>query len=224
MNNIISFVTLSEGDKRLIFSLVLILIVILVLIAFLGYLIFRIMKWQSRKMDTLIHDVVVNKIITDRKHLVRYGRIKNWALFFKQAWIPLVIIAVGFIVLVIHNSITGNWLYNPFSTVDGFGTLFWTWKATGSFTGGDFDIIRFQIIGLYNTPHVVAEAWVGYVCGPLFIVGGVWYLIAVSCLLSRTFLLYKRSREVFEKSLEGYRQVETPTNNNNNQDNSANNN
>ena len=65
-------VTLSENDKRMIFSILLIVILVLVLIAFLGYLLFRIMKWQSRKMDTLIHDVVVNKIITERKRLVRY--------------------------------------------------------------------------------------------------------------------------------------------------------
>ena len=224
MNNLRTLVTLSEGDKRLIFSLVLILIVIIVLIAFLGYLIFRIMKWQSKKMDTLIHDVVVHKIITDRKHLVRYGRLKNWALFFKQAYIPLIIIIVGLIVIIIHNVLDNNWTYNPFSTYDGFGTLFWTWKPTGEFTGGPYDIIRFQIIGIDNTPHLVAIAWAGYVSGPCFIVGGLWYLIAVSSLMSRTFLLYKRSREVFEKSLAGYRQTETPTNSNNNSEANTNNN
>ena len=202
-------ISLSENDKRMIFSILLIVILVLVLIGFLGYLLFRIMKWQSRKMDTLVHDVVVNKIITDRKHLVRYGRIKNWALFFKQAYIPLIIIIVGAIVLITRNSIYNDWSYNPFSTVDGFGTIFWTWKLSGDFTGQATDLIRFQIIVLDNTPHLVAEAWAGYVACPLFLVGGTWYIIAVSCLLSRTFLLYKRSREVFEKSLDGFRQNET---------------
>ena len=193
----------------MIFSVLLVVILVLVLIAFLGYLLFRIMKWQSHKMDTLVHDVVVHKIITDRKHLIRYGRIKNWALFFKQAWIPLIISICGAIVLIVRNSVYNDWSYNPFSTVDGFGTLFWTWKASGQFTGNSLDIIRFQIIVLDNTPHLVATAWAGYIACPLFIVGGTWYLIAVSCLLSRTFLLYKRSREIFEKSLDGYRQNET---------------
>ena len=203
-----TLVTLSDNDKRLIFSILLIVIVLLVLIGFLGYLLFRIMKWQSKKMDTLIHDVVVNKVITDRKHLVKYGRSKNWALFFKQAYIPLLIIIAGVIVLIIHNIVNDYWNYNPFSTVDGFGTLFWTWKASGEFTGSQYDIIRFQIIVLDNTPHLVKEAWAGYVVGPCFIVGGTWYLISVMSLLARTFLLYKRSREVFEKSLAGYNQSE----------------
>ena len=202
-------VTLSDNDKRMIFSILLIVIILLVLIGFLGYLLFRIMKWQSRKMDTLIHDVVVNKVITDKKHLVKYGRTKNWALFFKQAYIPILLILVGIIVLIIHNSIYNNWNYNPFSTVDGFGTIFWTWKASGEFHGKATDLIRFQIIVLDNTPHLVAKAWAGYIACPLLLAGGTWYLIAVSSLLSRTFLLYKRSKEIFEKSLDGYRQNET---------------
>lgn len=203
-------VTLSENDKRLIFSLLIIVIVVLVFIGFLGYLLVRIMKWQSKKMDTLIHDVVVYGVITDRKHLIRYGRSKNWALFFKQAWIPLIIILLGAIVIIVHNVVYDYWTYNPFSTYDGFGTVFWTWKATGEFTGSPYDIIRFQIIALDNTPHLVQEAWAGYIAGPFFLIGGLWYLIVVSSLLSRTALLYKRSREVFEKSLEGFHQNEAP--------------
>ena len=58
MLNPLIFVTLSDNDKRLIFSILIVVIVVLVLIAFLGYLLFRIMRWQSRKMDTLIHDVI----------------------------------------------------------------------------------------------------------------------------------------------------------------------
>ena len=208
MINFHTLVTLSENDKRMIFSILLIVILLLVLIGVLGYALFRIMKWQSRKMDTLIHDVVVYKVITDKKHLVRYGRSKNWALFFKQAYIPLIIIAIGAIVWVVYGVVYNNWAYNPFSTYDGFGTLFWTWKYSGEFTGGPMDIIRFQIIVIDNTPHLVLEAWAGYVIGPCFIVGGLWYVIAASSLLARSFILQKRSREIFEKSLVGYRQNE----------------
>ena len=39
-------VTLSENDKRLIFTLLIVVIVLLVFIAFLGYALFRLMKWQ----------------------------------------------------------------------------------------------------------------------------------------------------------------------------------
>ena len=205
-----TLVTLSDNDKRLIFSLLLVVIIILAFISFLGYALFRLLKWQGKKTDTLIHDVVVYKVITDKKHLIRYGRKKNWTLFFKQVYIPFIILLVGGIVLFIHNSLTNNWAYNIFSTTDGFGTLFWTWRATGEMTGAQFDLIRFQKIVVDNTPHLVREAWAGYIVGLCILVGGTWYLVISSCLLARTFYLYKRSKEVFEKSLEGYRQSDNP--------------
>lgn len=210
----ISLLSLSDGDKRLIFSLLLILVVLIAFIALLGFVLLRIMKLQSRKIDTLIHDVVVYKVITDKKHLVKYGRAKNWALFLKQAVIPLAIILVGLIILFIRNAVTDDWHYPLFSTEVGFGTLFWTWKSSGSFTGSEYDLIRFQKIVLDNTPHLAAEAWASYIVVPCFFVGGIWYVAISSCLLSRTALLYKRSRQVFEKSLDGYRQDEANNQNN----------
>ena len=208
--------TLSDNDKRIIFSLLLILIVVIVLIGLLGYILYRIMRWQSKKMDSLVHDVVVTKVITDRKAFIRYGRYKNWALYFKQAYIPLLIIIFAFIILIIHNSITGNWAYNPFSTYDGFGTIFFTWKNSGQYTDGY--IVKFAKLVVDNTPHLIDIAWAGYIFGPSIIVGGAWYFVVASSLLSRTVLLYKRSREIFEKSLDGYRQSETyGSENNNNQ-------
>ncbi len=205
-------ISLSDNDKRLIFSLLLILIILVVLIGVLGYLLFRVMKWQSKKMDTLVHDVVVKKVITEKRRFIRYGRAKNWALFFKQALIPMLIMITAFIILIIHNSITNNWAYNPFSTYDGFGTLFFTWKFSGEYTGTTGSWIRFAKLVVDNSPHLVASAWAGYIFGPFILVGGTWYLVTVSCLLSRTVLLYKRSKEIFEKSLDGYNQSEAPSN------------
>ena len=212
MNNVL--ISLSDGDKRMIFALLLILIVILVFIGLLGYLLMRIMKFQSKKMDTLVHDAVVTKVVNNKKHFIRYGRNKNWAYFFKQAYIPMIIIVVGFIVLIIHNSIYNNWSYNPFSTYDGFGTLFFTWKLSGDYTEGS--LIKFAKLVLDNTPHFDAIAWCGYIFGPCIIVGGTWYLVAVSSLLARTLMLYKRSRTIYEKSLDGFNQNETLNNNNSN--------
>ena len=202
-----ALISLSDSDKRIIFSILLIFIVVLVLIGLLGYVLYRIIRFQGKKIDGLVHDVVVTKVITDKKHFLKYGRYKNWALFFKQAYIPVLIIIFAFIILIIHNSIVNNWAYNPFSTVDGFGTLFFTWKPSGNYTGGV--LIKFAELVVDNKPHFVAEGWAGYIFGPCLLVGGVWYLIASGALLGRTIMLYKRSREIFEKSLDGYRQSET---------------
>ena len=157
-------------------------------------------------MDALVHDVVTTKVIREPKPFLKYGRYKNWALFFKQSYIPVIILAVAFIVLIIHNSITKNWAYNPFSTYDGFGTIFFTWKNSGKYTEGT--LIKFAIMVVDNHPHLIDIAWAGYIFGPLFLVGGTWYVIVVACFLARTVLLYKRSRELFNKSLDNFNKTE----------------
>ena len=212
MSNIL--ISLSDGDKRLIFALLLIFIIVIVFIGLLGYFLMKIMKFQSKKMDSLVHDAVVTKVVNDKKHFLKYGRNKNWAYFFKQAYIPMIIIVVAFIILIIHNSIYNDWGYNPFSTYDGFGTLFFTWKLSGEYTDGS--LIKFAKLVLDNTPHFAAIAWCGYIFGPLILVGGTWYLVAVSSLLARTVKLYKRSKTLFEKSLDGFNQNETLNNTNTN--------
>ena len=213
------FVSLSESDKRILFAIIAVLLLVIVLVGYLGYLLIRLMKWQAKKADTLIHDVVVTKVITDKKHLLSYGRKKNWALFFKQATPPLIIIVVGLIILLIRNSVANDFSYNPFSTVDGFGTIFWTWKTSDEFIGGE--LIRFNRIVVDNYPHLVAEAWAGYICCPCFLVGGTWYFLVSSGLLSRTIKLYKRALEVFEKSLDGYNAGTLPPEANNQMSNNS---
>lgn len=200
----LTLIQLTENDKRLIFAILLIFILVVVLVGYLGFLLTRLMKWQSKKMDSLIHDVVYYRVITDRKHLLKYGRTKNYALFFKQSYIPVIIIAVGVLVLLIRNAIYRDWTYNLFSTENGFGTIFWTWKLSNDFVGGE--LIRFNKLVVDNTPHLVASAWSGYISAPCLLVGGTWYFIVVLSFLSRTIMLYKRSKEVFEKSLEGFNQ------------------
>ena len=79
-------VQLTENDKIFISALLLVIILLFVICGFIGMWIVRLMKWQGKKMDTLVHDVVVTKVITNKKHLGQYGRKKNWRLFFFQSW------------------------------------------------------------------------------------------------------------------------------------------
>lgn len=194
-------ISLSENDKRLIFALLIVVILILALLGYLSYLLVKLIKWQGKKIETLTADAVNTKVIIDPKHLRSYGRKKNWALFFKQAAIPLAIIAVGAIVLIIRNIVYNDFSYNIFSTENGFGTIFWTWKLSGELTGSTFDLIRFNIIVIDNTPHLVEEAWAAYIVAPCFLVGGLWYFIVASSLLGRTIHLQIVSRTKFEKEI-----------------------
>ena len=198
-------ISLSENDKRLIFALLIIFVLVFVLIGYIGFLITRIMKWQGKKIDNLVADAVVSRVITNKKHFKSYARKKNWRLFFKQAYIPIIILLVAAIVLIVRDAIYKDFSYNPFNQDTGFASLLFLWDFSGCFTKYNGSLLV-NWPELINSPHLVAEAWGGYVFGVLVIVGGVWYFIALQSLIARTIRLFSLSNNVFEKTLEGFNQ------------------
>ena len=119
MMNPVLLIQLTENDKRIIFALCIVIILLFVVIGLLGSLVVRTMKWQGKKCDTLVSDVVTNKIVTTPHQLRRYANVKNSRCFLKQAWFPLILMIVAAIILVIHNAVINNWQYNPFNIEDG---------------------------------------------------------------------------------------------------------
>ena len=198
-------ISLSENDKRIIFAILIIFIFVFVIIGYIGYLITRVMKWQGRKMDSLVSDVITTKVITTKKPYFSYARKKNWRMFFKQAYIPLLIILTGFIILIIRNAIYHNWTYNPFNKEDGFGSLLFIWDFSVCFKReGSAVLVNWP--ALVNSPHFVLNAWGGYLFVVFILVGGIWYLIVLQALISRTIRMFTLSTTIFEKSLEGFNQ------------------
>ena len=213
MMNPLFLLKLSENDKRIIIAICLVIILLFVLIGFIGSIVLRTMKWQGKKCDTLVSDVVVNRIVTTPHQLRVYARKKNTRYFIKQAWIPIILIIAGIIILIIHNSVTDNWSYNPFNIDDGFGTLLFVWdfKDPDSYT----KVFGIKVMAswppLANEPHFAVEALASYFAIPFLFVGAGWYLVVAQAYLARTIRAYKLSKQVFEKSLEGFNQ-NTPVN------------
>ena len=204
--NPVVLIQLSENDKRIIIALFLVLILVFVIIGILGSLIIRTMKWQGKKCDTLVSDVVVNHIIEKPGQLRRYARKKNTRYFIKQAWLPIIFIIAGVATLLIRGGVTGNWEYNPFNLDDGFGTLFFAWDfGNDQYYKTIFEIkLLAEWPALINSPHFVVEAIWAYISIPLLFVGGIWYLVVAQAYLARTIRAVKLSKTVFEKSLDDF--------------------
>ena len=197
-------VTMSENEKRVIFAIILVAIVVLAVIGLLGAIVFRIMKWQSKKMDVLCHDVTVTRVVSDKKHFISYGRKKNWREFFRQAWIPVTILLANMVFILIYEACVG-WNYSPFSLDNGFSSLFLTWKISDT-EYVNWGLIAFRKWVVTHYPTFVPGAWAGYIFGTVLIGAGGWYLVTIQCLVSRTVRLYKLSNSIFSKSLEDYNQ------------------
>ena len=212
--NPVLLIKLTESDKRILIAACLIIILVFVLIGLIGSIIVRTMKWQGKKCDTLVSDVVVNKIAKTPRQLRKYARIKNTRHFIKQAYIPIILMIVAVLIIVIRDAVLKNWDYNPFNIDNGFGTLLFIWD----FKNPDIYTKVFGVTlladwpPLANEPHFVMEALPAYIAVPLAVIGVIWYLVAAQAYLARTFRAWKLSKQVFEKSLEGFNQ-NTPVEN-----------
>ena len=209
--NPILLIKLSENDKRVIIAIFLILILVFVLIGLIGSLIVRTMKWQGKKCDTLVSDVVTNRIITTPSQLRVYARKKNARYFIKQAWIPILLILTGVLIIIIRDAVKSDWSYNPFNINDGFGTLLFICDFEHAQYVTIFGITVLADWPPFITPHFEQAALVSYFAIPPLIIGACWYLVAAQAYLARTIRAYKLSKTVFEKSLEDFNQ-NTPLN------------
>lgn len=214
----ISLIQLSESDKRLIFAFLLIFILLLVLLSTIGSLVIKSIKKQGKKIETSVYNVVVTRVITDKKAFKKYAKKKNWRLFYKSSKIALIIMLVSFLILMIRNIIFG-WDYNPFNKEDGFSTLLFLWNFSDPECYNEFFGIKLlsKWPPLINSPHFVIEAWAAYLFVPGILVGVIWYLTAVQGLIARSLHIRKLSDSLFEKDLSKFNQNEQLLNNNQNQ-------
>ena len=219
--NPVVLLKLTEKDKRVIIALLFAIILLFVIIGLLGSLMIRTMKWQSKKCDTLVSDVVTNHIVKTPHQLRSYAAKKNIRHFIKQAWMPIIIILVGVATICIRNAIVKDWKYDPFNTENGFGTLLFIWDFgdEASYT----TIFGMKLLAkwppLSNQPHFAIEAIWSYVYILCMVIGGSWYVVATQAYLARTIRAIKLSKMVFEKSLDNFNQntplqPQQPTDNN----------
>ena len=204
------FIQLTETDKRVIFAVFLLLILVFVVIGYIGFLITRIMKIQGARIDDKVHDVVVSRVITEKKPFKKYAHRKNWHMFYKSAQIPIIILIVSGLCILIHGIVdgfNGTSLFDPYK---GFSTIMFLWDFEGTPTTTVMGVtVWSEWPKLYEdigNPMFVVEAIPSYFAVPGLAVGVCWYLIEVQALIARGLRIRKLCDSVFAKSLEGFNQ------------------
>ena len=203
MMNSALLIKLTENDKRIIFVLLAVVIILLVLIAYIGYLVTVVMKWQGKKINNYVTDVVVNHVITNEKDFKRYAKKKNILVFYHQARLPALIFLIAIIFYVVVSSITGY--SDPFNHHTGFGTLFFVWDFTTIITKPESGVgVLINWPQLINRPHFELDAWISYIFVPLALVGGLWYLFTVQAFIARALQINKLAQKIFAEQIENF--------------------
>ena len=214
-------IKLTENDKRIIFVLLAVFILLLVLVAYIGYLVTVVMRWQGKKINNYVTDAVVNGVITNEKDFKRYAKKKNLLVFYHQARIPALILVVGIVFYIVASSIVGY--TNPFDHHTGFATLFFIWDFSTIITKPESGVgILINWPELINRPHFTVDAWISYVFVPIVLIGGIWYLLTVQAFIARYLQINKLAQKIFAEQIEnftyqGQGQPVPPQSDNNNQ-------
>ena len=214
-------VKLTENEKRLIIALLIAVILVFVLIGFLGILVKKIMLSQAHRADTFMYDLVITKTVENPHHFRQVANKKNHRLLFKQSWLPFLILLISIAFLLTYMSISSNWDLNVFdyygtngTNGEGFATLFFIFDFPNAPRADFFGII---IISdwppILSSPYLSLNAWPSYVFVPLFLTGGVWYLVCVQAFIARTYRILVQSKKVFEKRLDNYDATKNPLDN-----------
>ena len=205
----ISLIKLSENDKRLIIVLLLVFILLFVIVGYISLLVKKIMNAQGSKADAMLKNVVDAKLFDSEKKFIKFGIRKNIRVFFKEARIPFIIIAAGFLFLLLYCLFSGNWHPGIFTRETGFLSLFpkLKWK-TGEFFG-------MQLINSWPEVEIAAqikaECWMSYIFVPVEAVGMVWFLIYTQAYIARSLRIYKIARGIYRKKLDEQPANPTPS-------------
>lgn len=196
-------IKLTENDKRIIFVILALIILVLIIAAYIGFLITKIMKYQGKKINNYVTDVIVTGVITNEKDFKQYAKKKNWWLFYHQARIPALVVLIGVIFYIIASSITGY--KDPFNKDTGFASLLFVWDFSVVFSVPEEGVgLLIRWPELVNTPHFTSEAWISYIFVPIILVGGIWYLVTVQAFIARQLQIMKLSQKIFNEQIERY--------------------
>jgi hypothetical protein len=201
-----TLISLSEKEQRLLIILFVLLVAVLALVGLIGWVVRKIMAFQSRKVDEGMSYLVTTKVIKDERHFRRIARRKNYRLVFAQYFFPLLILGLDVVFLVVYVSLTGDHsIVTEMFSYDarGFMTLFFVFDWANIPKSTFFGLtLPSDWPPLLNSPHFVLAAWPNYLFVTVAIAAIVWLLVATQAFIARSWRIYRKSRTIFIKSLD----------------------
>ena len=153
-------------------------------------------------MDYEIHEAVIRRVISTPEQLRKYGSIKNRRRFFVESIPAFLIILVSVIAYVINAFVTGKWTNTYFKE---FGDFFYQWDWENAPTVKVFGVkVLSEWPATTNVPHFELEHLGSYILCILWLAATIYFAIVIQAFIARGFLLNRRCRTVFGKSLEGF--------------------
>lgn len=197
---LLTTIKINENVKRILIFLSLFIILFFVFVGAISIAIQSLMKKQGEKADVLLQDVTKAEYFKKEKQYKRFGIKKNIRYFYKRARIPFFVMLLCGLSYVLYCLFGGApWGYNPFNSVDGFGSIMIRF--------GKFPTEKFFHIRLISNwapiikPNPTPKGIFSYIMVPILITGAVWYLCCVFSYIARSFRIRKIAKSIYRKKL-----------------------
>lgn len=194
-------IQLSESDKRILISLLLIFILLFVLIGYLVKFIKYLLRVQGDYVEKSMYDILDADLIEDKKHFFKVSWEKNTRKFYFSARLPVIILICLLAIVLIYQTVIENYSWDFFS--------FYLKEASFKLDWPTQEFFGIPIVN--NWPSIAKasvfyfnkfDAWLTYL---VFIVGVyaiIHFLLCSISLLTRNIRTIKVGNEYFKKDLD----------------------
>lgn len=202
MDNITLLVLLSEKTKMILTVVAIVLLVFIVLFLILGLigrLIESIMRFQGKKVDTYMTNVVISRLCDTSKEFNKIAKLKNKICFFRASIAPIIIGLIAFFTWLVYHAFIGEWDQSIFDTETGVLSLIYIFD----FSNAKYvPPLGFDGIEITNRPHFIeGPAITNYFIFLFSFISIFWYLINVQAYIARLYRIKKLKSTIYSKDL-----------------------
>ncbi len=202
LNTLLVSLEMSESDRRLLITLLVILVVVLFLAGFIGMAVRYITNKMGDRIESNIAEPIKYRILETRKSAMAYGRKKNARIFFKEATPAMAAYLFILLFWVVYSLCTikgtgfmENHFYNFGELLFKFDTV---WEK--DFAG----FYKLMSVTVREYPNPVAAHWASYVIITLFIITSVYMFVVSQAFIARASALRRIVDETYHNSLKGF--------------------
>ncbi|MCH5172207.1 MAG: hypothetical protein J1F31_05225 [Erysipelotrichales bacterium] len=203
----IYLVKLTETDKRILITAFLAIILVFLLIGLVVNIVRKIMAHQGRAVDTYMYDMLKAKVVTTPREFRKISFIKNFQILYKKITLPIILLAIAFVICLIRYFITKDEFFVTYFTIEkGIGSLFYKWDWAEAEKATILNIKTFipsNWPDALNTPHFESNvsSIMAYCSFPFLLVGLILYFNHLLAFISRSIQTRKLSKTFFQKDL-----------------------
>ncbi len=190
-----------EVSWKVILVIFLIVIIFFILIGLIGKLIEIIMTKQAKAVDHDMANLVMSKVIDNKKEFKKIALYKSRVRFLKASIYPLIILFIAFLIWFIYGCTINNFHQSIFDRETGIRSLFYELDFSSIEYYPPFGIAWDKLVWIKPTPFNDARI-TNYFIFLFLITGIIWYLVDTQAYVARLYRINKLSKTIYSMNLD----------------------